>query len=48
MVYDMIIPLGMAGGLQLTMIDVELVLAAITSSGADGAVERWKKTSTRG
>ena len=44
MVYDMIIPLGMAGALQLTMIDVELVLAAITSSGADGAVERWKKT----
>ena len=41
-------PLGMAGGVQLTMIDVELVLAAVTTSGADGAVERWKKTHIRG
>ena len=33
------IPRRVAGGLQLTKIDVELVLAAITCNGADGAVE---------
>jgi len=37
--YDRIMPLGVSGGSQVTMIDVELILYAFTFNGSLGAVE---------
>jgi len=37
--YDWIMPLGVSGGSQVTMIDVELILYAVIFNGSLGAVE---------
>ena len=39
MVYDVMMPRGMDGGLQLTEMEVELALLAATLRGAEGAVK---------
>lgn len=38
MVYDIMVPRGMDGAVQSTVMEVELALLAITLRGADGAV----------
>ena len=35
--YDLTLPLGVSGGCQVTIIDVELMLYAVTFTGALGA-----------
>jgi len=37
--YDLTIPLGVIGGCQFTIIDVELMLCDVTFTGALGAVD---------
>ena len=38
MVYDVMMPRGMDGAVQLTEMEVELALLAVTLRGAEGAV----------